>query len=35
MIVKRNDMKKTVADLLRFFDSNCKKNEYELKIKAS
>ncbi len=35
MIVKRADMKKTVADLLRFFDTNYKKGEFELKIKAA
>jgi len=35
MIVQRNEMKKTVADLLRFLGVNFKKDEYELKIKAS
>ncbi len=35
MIVQRNEMKKTVSDMLQFFNKNYKKDGYELKIKAS
>lgn len=33
MIVQRNDMKKTISDMLVFFGTNYKKNDFELKIK--
>ena len=35
MIVQRNEMKKCISDLLQFFGTNYKKDEYELEIKAS
>lgn len=35
MIVQRGDMKKCISDMLIFFGKNYKKDEYELKIKAS
>jgi acetyl-CoA carboxylase carboxyl transferase subunit beta len=35
MIVQRNEMKKTVGDLLKFLSKDKKEDEYELKIKAS
>lgn len=33
MIATRGDMKKVVSDFLRFFDGNCKKSEFELRLK--
>lgn len=33
MIVQRNDMKKTISDMLQFFGKNYKKDGFELKIK--
>lgn len=35
MIVQRSNMKKCISDMLIFFGNNYKKDEYELKIKAS
>jgi len=35
MIVQRNEMKKSVSDLLQFFGNKYKKDDYELKIKVS
>lgn len=35
MIVQRSEMKKCISDMLTFFGKNYKKDEYELKIKAS
>ena len=34
MIVTRTDMKKVVADLLRLLGENCKKDDFELRLKA-
>jgi len=35
MIIQRSEMKKCISDLLKFLGTNYKKEEYELKIKAS
>ena len=35
LIVRRDEMKKCISDMLQFFGTNYKKDGYELKIKAS